>query len=616
MNDTTPAAGPPADHLDVQRVPRTIAELPFFASGRYPGPGLLGQCRNGAIVPTSGRELLPLVRDLSLGLSSLGMTSGDRVAILSESRPEWLFADFATLAAGAVSVPIYPTLPADQTAFILRDSGAVIVVASTAVQFEKLQSVADSLPALRAIVVMDGIDVPAEVGGVRVLSFDAVRALGHEQMTAGWGVARAFHDTARRVRPDDLATIIYTSGTTAEPKGVMLTHGNLVANIDAVLQVTPVTQEDTALSFLPLCHAFERIVAYIYLTAGISVTFAESVETVGRDLLLVRPSIMTGVPRVFEKLRARIHEKAATASAVRRAIFRWAAAVAIKRGERLSTGRRVLPALAAASAVADRLVFAKIRAGLGGRLRFAVSGSAPLAADIGRFFYGLGLPIIEGYGLTETSPVLSVVRLDRIRFGTVGPPLPGVDLKIADDGEILARGPNVMRGYYNRPEETAAVLVDGWFHTGDIGSIDDEGFLRLTDRKKDLIVTSGGKKIAPQPIEQRLRRHRLVAEAVLVGDRRHFPAALVVPDVAAVALYWGVTPDEARARLDTEDLEALFQPAIDMANQDLAQFERIKKFAVISDELTVAGGVLTPTLKVKRRVFDERYRAQIDALYR
>src|SRR5690606_35268912 len=321
---------------------------------------------NGAIVPTSGRELLPLVRDLSLGLSSLGMTSGDRVAILSESRPEWLFADFAALAAGAVSVPIYPTLPADQTAFILRDSGAVIVVASTAVQFEKLQAIAGSLPTLRAIVVMDAFDVPAEVGGVRVLSLDAVRALGHERMTAGWGVAREFHDTARRVRPGDLATIIYTSGTTAEPKGVMLTHGTLVANIDAVLEVTPVTQEDTALSFLPLCHAFERIVAYIYLTAGISVTFAESVETVGRDLLLVRPSIMTGVPRVFEKLRARIHEKAATASAVRRAIFRWAAAVAIKRGERLSTGRHVSPALAAASGVADRLVFAKIRAGLGG----------------------------------------------------------------------------------------------------------------------------------------------------------------------------------------------------------------------------------------------------------
>lgn len=599
---------------DVQTHPPTIAQLPFFTSGRHPRADLIGQCRGGEVFHTSGRDLLPRVREISLGLSALGMGPGDRVAIVSESRPEWLFADFAVLAAGAVTVPVYPTLSGGQIAHILRDCGASMAFVSTASQFEKLRTVLEQLPALQAVVIFEGSE--PSPSRVRVVTLAALEAMGHARMMEAWGVAREFHDAARRVRPSDLATIIYTSGTTGEPKGVMLTHGNLVANIHGVLQVLDLTHEDVALSFLPLCHAFERMVAYVYMTVGIPVSFAESPETIARDLGVVRPTIMTGVPRAFEKLRARIAEKAHDASAVRRLLFDWAAGVATRRGAVLADGRRPFGLLAAAGALADRLVFTKIRAALGGRLRFAVSGSAPLDPGLARFFLGLGLPIIEGYGLTEAAPVLTVMPQHGLRFGSVGVALPNVELKTAPDGELLARGANVMQGYYNRPDETAEVLREGWLLTGDIGSIDADGYVRLTDRKKELIVTSGGKNIAPQPIEQRLRQHRFIAEAIVVGDRRHFPAALLMPDFHALARHWNLTPLEARERLAAPAVAAIFQPAIDDVNRDLAQFERIKRFVVVPEELTMASGLLTPTLKIKRRLFQERYAKEIDDVYK
>jgi long-chain acyl-CoA synthetase len=324
---------------------------------------------------------------------------------------------------------------------------------------------------------------------------------------------------------------------------------------------------------------------------------------------------MSGVPRVFEKLYARIFEKASQAPAPRRAIFRWAVGVARAKGRLLSEQQPIPAWLAMQARLADRLVYSKIRAGIGGRLRYAVSGSAPLEPELARFFYGIGLPILEGYGLTETAPVISVMPISRIKFGTVGRPIPNVEVRIADDGEILARGPNVMLGYYQRPEETAAVLRDGWFHTGDIGALDAEGSLSITDRKKELLVTSGGKKIAPQPIEQRLRMHALVAEAVLVGDRRHFPAAVIVPDLTALGNALGVPPEDAARRLDSPDVLARYQAVVDAANATLAQFERVKKFALVATELTQANGLLTPSMKIKRRVFEERFRAVIEGLY-
>ena len=361
---------------------------------------------------------------------------------------------------------------------------------------------APTLPSLRAVVLMEGANDSAATSFTLVAWNDVVDR-GHRQLLDNWGVGRAFHDAAKRVRPDDLATVIYTSGTTGEPKGVMLTHGNLIANLTGITQVLDLRQDDVALSFLPLCHAFERIVAYIYFVTGVSMVFAESIETVARDLKVVRPTVMSAVPRVFEKLEARIRATAVEAGGVKARIFQWAAAVADARGRVLPEGGSPSAWLRLQSKLADRLVFQKIRDGIGGRLRFAVSGSAPLDPRLGRFFYGIGLPILEGYGLTETAPVLCVMPLERVRFGTVGPPLPNVEVRIAGDGEILARGPNVMSEYYQRPEETSQAIHDGWFHTGDIGRLDAAGYLEITDRKKELLVTSGGKKIAPQPIETR-----------------------------------------------------------------------------------------------------------------
>jgi long-chain acyl-CoA synthetase len=611
---TRPAARP-------TETPATVAQLPFFASGRHPKPDLIGRCRDGAVETISGRDLVERVRDLSLGLGAIGMARGDRVALLAESRPEWLLADFAILAAGAVTTPIYPTLSADQVAFILRDSEAAFAIASNAAQLAKVTAAAGSLPSLRAIVLMDpdGDATAPAAGTVEILTLAEIAERGHRRILDGWGVGREFHDEAKKVQPGDLATIIYTSGTTGEPKGVMLTHANLVANMAGVQQVLDLNPADTALSFLPLCHAFERIVAYIYMACGVSMIFAESIDTIARDLRTVQPTVMTGVPRVFEKLHARVLTKGREAGGLKRVIFDWAVSVAQARGRLLPEGRRLPLRLKLSSRLAERLVFRKIRHGLGGRFRFVVSGSAALRPDIGRFFYGLGLPILEGYGLTETAPVLCVTPIGKPRFGTVGPPLPNVELRIAPDGEILARGPNVMAGYYKRPDQTAEIIRDGWLHTGDIGAQDEAGYLSITDRKKELIVTSGGKKIAPQPIESSLRAHDLVAEAVVVGEKRHFAAALLVPDLEQLCRRIAMSPpaDAAATRvmLARPDVQSLYAQVVASVNERLAQFERIRKFALLPREFTVASGELTPTLKVRRQVVEERCREVIEGMY-
>ncbi len=600
---------------DASALPPTVAGLPFFTSGRFPKPDLIGRCRDGQVSYLGAREFLDQVRDVGLGLGALGMARGDRVALLSESRPEWLVADFAILTAGAVTVPIYPTLSVEQVAFILADAAASIAVVSNSVQLGKVLTAAAGLPHLRVVVL---IDPPAEGEGPlppHVTTLADVTARGHQQLLDSWGVARGFHDAAKQVRPEDLATIIYTSGTTGEPKGVMLTHANLMSNLAGVLVQLDISDDDTGLSFLPLCHSFERMVAYVYLATGVSMVFAESIETVARDLLLVRPTVMSGVPRVFEKLYTRIVEKGRATTGLTRALFTWSLGVAARRGRLLAAGKPLPVGLRVASRLADRLVFQKIRAGVGGRLRYAVSGSAPLSVDLGEWFYGIGLPIFEGYGLTETSPVLTLMPFGHVRFGTVGPPLPNVELRIADDGEILARGPNVMAGYFNRPSETARAVVDGWFHTGDIGQLDERGYLRITDRKKEVIVTSGGKKIAPLSIETELRADALVIEAVVVGERRHFPAALIVPDFAVLAARLGIAPEAARVAVDEPHVRALYQAVVDRVNTDLAQFERIKKFQLLPREFTMGAGELTPTMKVKRQVVDRTYSDVIERMY-
>jgi long-chain acyl-CoA synthetase len=595
----------------------TIADLPFHVMGRFPKPVTIGRCRKDDTLELSSKEVFERIRDLSLGFRALGISAGDRVAIVSESRPEWLLCDLAVLTAGAVTVPIYPTLSASQARYILQDSGARLAIVSTRLQLEKIQEVRHLLPALEAVVAMDEA-APGAPPSTSALALGDVERRGHARMTGEWGAAREFRDAARAVSAHDLATIIYTSGTTGEPKGVMLTHANLVANMRAASAALEISQDDVALSFLPLSHAFERMVSYVYLFSGVTIVFAESFDTVGRDMARVRPTVLTGVPRVYEKLHARIVDTAQAAGAARAAVFRWAVNAGLARAKLVLRGRPAGPITSLKTAIGDRLVYSAIREKLGGRLRFVASGSAPLASNVMEFFHAVGIPIIEGYGLTETAPILTFNPLHALRVGTVGRPIPGVELRIAEDGEILARGPNVMRGYFNKPEATAEVLKDGWFHTGDIGQIDAEGYLSITDRKKDLLVTSGGKKIAPQPIEGVLKQSPLVGEAVLLGDRRKYAAVLIVPEFTALErrLKDLGRPPAARAELVTRpDVVALYQEIVDALNRELSQFERIKRMALLPSEFSIESGELTPSLKVKRKVVEQRWHDQIEALY-
>jgi long-chain acyl-CoA synthetase len=593
---------------------RTIADLPFHHIGRHPKPMAMGRCRGGQIDGISSQELFERIRDVSLGLASLGVGAGDRVSIIAESRPEWVICDMAILLLGAVTVPIYPTLNDSQVRYILADSAARIAIVSNKVQLEKVQTVRHLLPDLGAIVAFD----EGSAARASVLGLDGVAAHGHKQITGAWGGAKEFRERARAVRPENLATIIYTSGTTGEPKGVMLTHANLVSNLFAAEEVLDLHSDDVALSFLPLSHGFERMASFLYLLTGTPVIFAESFDTIGRDIGLVRPSMITGVPRVYEKMQARILEKGQSAPGTKATMFRWAIGAGTKRARAQLRGKWVNPLVGVQAALADRLVFSRIREGVGGRLRIIVSGSAPLPPGVLEFFTAIGLPIIEGYGLTETAPILTVNPPKALRVGTVGKPVRDVEIRIAPDGEILARGANIMAGYYKKPEATAEVLQDGWFHTGDVGVIDANGYLAITDRKKDLLVTSGGKKIAPQPIENTLKRSPLVVEAIVLGDRQRYAAALIVPDFAALEkrlkeLGRPLGPrDELVKR---EDVVGLYEEILDGLNRELAQYERIKRFALLPREFSIESGELTPTLKVKRRVVEEKWGDVIAGLY-
>ena len=586
----------------------TLADLPFHVSGRYPQARMVRRCTPDGIDTYTGSDLFDRIRTLSLGLAALGVQPGDRVALMSDSRPEWVIADLAILTAGAVTVPIYPTLPPAPAGYILNDSGAEVVIVADEVQAAKVREVRPELPQLRVMVVVD-----AE-GGEREgeTTLAEVQARGHQRLMTEDGLARRYKEAATAIDAEQLATIIYTSGTTGDAKGVMLTHAAIVANLIDVDQAVHFEESDEALSFLPLSHAFERTTVYMYLFKGVSITFAESLDTVARDMVRVRPTVMTGVPRVFEKLHARVHEMVAQAPAIRQRLFHWAVGAGHARVQAARRAGR--PPLLAG--LADRLVLSKIRERTGGRLRFVCSGGAPLPVHVAEFLLAVGIPVLEGYGLTETAPVLTTNPLDAARPGTVGVPLPRVELRIADDGEILARGPNLMRGYYGKPEATAEAIRDGWFHTGDIGRIDDDGYLVITDRKKELLVTAGGKNIAPQPVEQQLKQHALVAEAVLIGDRRPYLTALVLPDFAALAAALGEPPAEDREALVARgDVQGLYDPIVEAVNAGRPAYEQIKRYRLLPAELSIAGGELTPTLKIKRRVIAEKWASEIEALY-
>jgi len=595
----------------------TLAAIPFYVTGRYPKLQLLRRCRPDVIQELSSQEFFDQVRDLSLGFGVLGVERGDRIAIVSDPRPEWVISDFAILTGGYVSVPIYPTLPAAQMRYILADSSARVAVVADDLQAEKILSVWAELPNLRAVVVMDsdGYDNQFEK---EILNFESLQARGHERLITGDGVGRIYKEYARGITSDALATIIYTSGTTGEPKGVMLSHGNVMSNVNDVDAVVKLDSEDEALSFLPLSHAFERTAVMLFLYKGLTVTFAESLETIARDLQRVKPTVMTGVPRVFEKLHAKIYATVAESPPLRQKLFHWAVGVgqAIAQAQ---LGRRTVPwSTRVQESLADRLVLSKVRERLGGRIRFLVSGSAPLSVEVAEFLFAIGIPVLEGYGLTETAPVLTVNPEGRQKLGTVGLAIPQVTLRIAEDGEVLAKGPNIMTGYYRKQTATNEAIQDGWFHTGDIGFLDEDGYLTITDRKKELIITAGGKNIAPNPIEASLKRSPLVSEAMLVGDRRPYIVALLIADLDALELR---VPTARKQDTSLDDIVTLphvlqlFGDIVEVVNKQLPRHEQIKRWAILPTEFSIATGELTPTLKLKRRVVVERWSSVIDQLY-
>jgi long-chain acyl-CoA synthetase len=579
---------------------------------RYHKPAQFMSKRAGRWESIAGDTALAEVESLGLGLSALGIQPGDRVAILSETRYEWAIADLAILGIGAVTVPLYASLTAEQCRFILEDSEAVAAVVSAPAQLEKLHLLADRLPRLRSFVHID----PAAPGHPKDVAWDALVARGAAARAANPG---AFRERAARVSPGDLATIIYTSGTTGDPKGAMLVHSNIASNVEACLQVIDLGPADTMLSFLPLSHIFERMAGlYAMLAAGTTIAYAESMEQVAANAVEVRPTILTGVPRFYEKIYARVMENALGQPALRKRIFFWGLHQGMARARARFEGRRLAWLAARRAAIADRLVGAKVRARVGGRLRFCISGGAPLAPKVMEFFFAVGIPVIEGYGLTETSPVICLNRLGHEKPGSVGPPIPGVEVRIGEDGEILTRGPHVMKGYFKNDEATRQALRDGWFHTGDVGKLDPEGALAITDRLKDLLVTAGGKKVAPQPLEGRLKTSKWVSEAVLLGDRQPYVVSLIVPNFAnleAEARSHGRTFVSHRDLIGQPEIQALIQAEVDKLNGELAPFEKIKRFALLDRDLSQEAGELTPTLKVRRRVVAERFADVIQELY-
>jgi long-chain acyl-CoA synthetase len=591
--------------------PGTINRLFFEAIERFDRPDAVAHKVRGVWESLSHRTILERVRRVALGMEQLGVAKGDRVALLSENRPEWLITDYACLCAGVTDVPIYPTLPSEQIPYLLNNSGAKVIFVSTADQARKVAAIREQVPALQWVV-----------------GFAATREDGCDMTLAELEAVGARHDSPERaarfkadalaIPPGQLVTLIYTSGTTGNPKGVMLTQDNLHSNVMATRRSLEVGPKDTALSFLPLSHIFERTGDYFLFAGGVKIAYAESIDTVPLNMTEVKPSLMMSVPRLYEKIYARVLENAVASGGLKARIFFWARRVGERWTDETLSGRTPGGLLAWQYRIADRLVFSKLRERTGGNLRFFVSGGAPLSPEIARFFYSAGLVILEGYGLTETSPVISCNTMDAYRIGTVGKPIAGVEVLIATDGEILTRGPHVMQGYYNNPEATAEAIDDGgWFHTGDIGVLED-GFLKITDRKKDIIVTAGGKNIAPQPIENLIKTNKYVSQAVMIGDKRKFPVVLVVPDwdplekwAAAQGIVW-----TSRAELlAMPTINAKMEKEVRSQLTGLASYETPKKVALLEHDFSIERGELTPTLKVKRRVVDQAYKALIDSLY-
>ncbi len=579
----------------------TLPGLLLHSVDQYRKPDAFRFKRNGQWISVSSDEFRLRVEELYFGLRALGIKAGDRIALISENRLEWAVADYAVLWCGASTVPIYPTLSAPQVAALIQDCEPALVFVSTLELLKKIpSSPRGSSP--RYIVIFDP---PVHQPGI--IKLETLYELGRQR---AYDYPGEFRRAAVTADPGQVATIIYTSGTTGVPKGAMLTHANLIANIFATRERLPLCAEDVSLSFLPLAHIFQRHVDYASVYAGTTIAHSDSVSSFAEDMVSLRPTFAAGVPRVFEKIYNRILSEVARGPSALRAIFEKARQVGT---EYVRTGRSSLYHRAA-----DRLVFRKIRERLGGRIRFFIAGGAALEKEIAEFFWAIGLPVYEGYGLTETSPVVALNGPGLCRAGSVGRAVGGQEVRIAGDGEILVRGPNVMKGYYNMESETAEALAGGWFHTGDIGEFDAEGFLHITDRKKDIIVMSSGKKVAPQPIENRLKLIPYFEHVVIVGDGRSFISALIVPNYDALVAYahaTGITFENRFDLIHKPEIHDLALAEIARRTADLSEFEKIRKVAFLDRDFSIDDGELTPTLKVRRRIIEKEFRSKIDSLY-
>lgn len=567
----------------------------------------------GSYKSISFKEAADWVKKIAGGLISLGIERGDKIALLSENRFEWAFIDYAILSIGAVNIPIYPSLLPNQIEYLLKDSEAKVLIVSKNDQFEKVKNIYNSGMQLKSIIVID-----KDFEDKLCISLTQFLQDGQKEFEK---IPEYLSEQIKITQPDDLATIIYTSGTTGEPKGAMLTHGNFLSNVEGALEYLHIGEEDVFLSFLPLCHVFERMAGHFLAAySAATIAYAESIDTVSDNMAEVRPTVMTSVPRLYEKIYARVLENVESGSAVKRKIFYWALAVGREYINNIMNKKSISKTLQMRRNLAYKLVFHKLAERVGGRLRFFVSGGAPLAKEIGEFFGAAGLMIYEGYGLTETSPVIAVNKEDQFRFGTVGPPLKNIEVKIAEDGEILTRGPHIMKGYYNKENETREV-IDGqkWFHTGDIGFIDDQGFLVITDRKKNIIVTSGGKNITPQPIENQLITCKYIEQVMVIGDRRKYCTAVVVPAFEVLekwAASNNVSYNSRKELSQLPEVRELVRLEIDGVNENLASFETIKDFILTEDVFSIETGELTPSLKIKRKVVLDKYKDQIETMYR
>lgn len=592
----------------------TIPQLFNDAVTNYHDHGIYARKEGEEFTYITYKEVRDQVELVGMGLRSLGYDPGNRVAILSENKPEWMITDYACAHFGIVSVPLYPTLPPDQIAYILNDSEVPLIFVSNEKQASKVIQLKQRLPHLKKMIIYEQ---DQDIDEDWVMEYKELLSEGRNFKRSA---SFSLEGEGQRRKKDDLWTIIYTSGTTGTPKGVMLSHFNLTTNVQGAQELVGIYSEKRWLSFLPMSHSFERVVSHIAFWLGSSVYVMESIETILEALRLFKPHYFAAVPRLYEKLYNGVLHKVQKGSAVKKQVFNWASRIGEKACDKyLQNGEEPKGWLGMKYSLAHKLVFAKIQEVFGGEVILSISGGAPFPAEIGRFFTAAGVTIAEGYGLTEMTPVTNVNPPHKIKFGTVGPTLPDVQMKIADDGEVLFKGPNLMQGYYNLPEETAEIIdEDGWLRTGDIGEIDEDNYLTITDRKKNLIVTSGGKNIAPAPLEKELSSSRFIDQAMVIGDKRDHLSALIIPNQEAVE-FWakshGKSYESYSELVNSEELYRVIREEIDKALSDYASFEQIKRFTLLEEPFSIDDGELTPTLKVKRRVVEDRYQKLINNMY-